>query len=99
MGDLSELMASVTEKGIIEPLVVRQRLGRYELALSKTFSARTSRRLKRLRRFFNFSRSADTRMRTWRGSWGSPERPSPSLFTRRDACGGPKSLSAGRHYR
>ena len=26
MGDLSELMASVTEKGIIEPLVVRQRL-------------------------------------------------------------------------
>ena len=28
MGDLSELMASVSEKGIIEPLVVRQRLGR-----------------------------------------------------------------------
>jgi ParB family chromosome partitioning protein len=31
MGDLSELMASVTEKGIIEPLVVRQRLGRYQI--------------------------------------------------------------------
>ena len=27
MGDLSELMASVAEKGIIEPLVVRQRGG------------------------------------------------------------------------
>jgi ParB family chromosome partitioning protein len=31
MGDLSELMASVSEKGIIEPLVVRQRLGRYQI--------------------------------------------------------------------
>ena len=31
MGDLSELMASVTEKGIIEPLIVRQRLGRYQI--------------------------------------------------------------------
>jgi ParB family chromosome partitioning protein len=31
MGDLSELMASVAEKGIIEPLVVRQRLGRYQI--------------------------------------------------------------------
>ena len=28
MGDLSELMASVAEKGIIEPLIVRQRGGR-----------------------------------------------------------------------
>jgi ParB family transcriptional regulator, chromosome partitioning protein len=31
MGDLSELMASVQEKGIIEPLIVRQRLGRYQI--------------------------------------------------------------------
>jgi ParB family chromosome partitioning protein len=31
MGDLSELMASVSEKGIIEPLIVRQRLGRYQI--------------------------------------------------------------------
>ena len=31
MGDLSELIASVTEKGIIEPLVVRQRGGRYQI--------------------------------------------------------------------
>ena len=31
MGDLSELMASVAEKGIIEPLIVRQRLGRYQI--------------------------------------------------------------------
>jgi ParB family transcriptional regulator, chromosome partitioning protein len=31
MGDLSELMASVAEKGIIEPLVVRQRGGRYQI--------------------------------------------------------------------
>ena len=31
MGDLSELMASVSEKGIIEPIVVRQRLGRYQI--------------------------------------------------------------------
>src|SRR4030095_14885943 len=31
MGDLSELMASVQEKGIIEPIVVRQRLGRYQI--------------------------------------------------------------------
>jgi ParB family transcriptional regulator, chromosome partitioning protein len=31
MGDLSELMASVAEKGIIEPLVVRQRAGRYQI--------------------------------------------------------------------
>jgi ParB family chromosome partitioning protein len=31
MGDLSELVASVTEKGIIEPLVVRQRGSRYQI--------------------------------------------------------------------
>jgi ParB family transcriptional regulator, chromosome partitioning protein len=31
MGDLSELMASITEKGIIEPLIVRQRGGRYQI--------------------------------------------------------------------
>jgi len=31
MGDLSELMASVAEKGIIEPLVVRHRSGRYQI--------------------------------------------------------------------
>jgi ParB family chromosome partitioning protein len=31
MGDLSELMASVAEKGIIEPLVVRPRTGRYQI--------------------------------------------------------------------
>jgi len=30
MGDLSELMASVAEKGVIEPLIVRQRGGRYQ---------------------------------------------------------------------
>jgi ParB family chromosome partitioning protein len=31
MGDLSELMASIAEKGIIEPLVCRQRGGRYQI--------------------------------------------------------------------
>ena len=31
MGDLSELMASISEKGIIEPLVVRQRRGRFQI--------------------------------------------------------------------
>ncbi len=31
MGDLSELMASVAEKGIIEPLIVRQRGRRYQI--------------------------------------------------------------------
>ncbi len=31
MGDLSELIASVTEKGIIEPLVVRQKGSRYQI--------------------------------------------------------------------
>jgi len=31
MGDLSELMASITEKGIIEPLIVRQRGNRYQI--------------------------------------------------------------------
>jgi ParB family transcriptional regulator, chromosome partitioning protein len=31
MGDLSELMASVAEKGVIEPLVVRQRGNRYQI--------------------------------------------------------------------
>jgi ParB family chromosome partitioning protein len=31
MGDLSELMASIAEKGIIEPLVVRQRGTRYQI--------------------------------------------------------------------
>jgi len=31
MGDLSELMASISEKGIIEPLVVRQRGSRYQI--------------------------------------------------------------------
>ena len=31
MGDLSELMASISEKGIIEPLIVRQRGSRYQI--------------------------------------------------------------------
>jgi ParB family chromosome partitioning protein len=31
MGDLSELMASIAEKGIIEPLVVRRRTGRFQI--------------------------------------------------------------------
>ena len=31
MGDLSELMASIAEKGIIEPLVVRQRGDRFQI--------------------------------------------------------------------
>src|SRR5262245_59466396 len=31
MGDLSELMASITEKGIIEPLIVRQKGSRYQI--------------------------------------------------------------------
>jgi ParB family transcriptional regulator, chromosome partitioning protein len=31
MGDLSELMASIAEKGIIEPLIVRERSGRYQI--------------------------------------------------------------------
>jgi ParB family chromosome partitioning protein len=31
MGDLSELMSSIAEKGIIEPLVVRQRGDRYQI--------------------------------------------------------------------
>ncbi len=31
MGDLSELMASVAEKGIIEPLIVRARSGRFQI--------------------------------------------------------------------
>ena len=31
MGDLSELMASIAEKGIIEPLVVRQRAERFQI--------------------------------------------------------------------
>ena len=31
MGDLSELMASIAEKGIIEPLIVRQRGARYQI--------------------------------------------------------------------
>jgi ParB family chromosome partitioning protein len=31
MGDLTELMASVAEKGIIEPLIVRQHGGRYQI--------------------------------------------------------------------
>jgi len=31
MGDLSELMASIAEKGIIEPIIVRQRGRRYQI--------------------------------------------------------------------
>ena len=31
MGDLSELMASISEKGIIEPLIVRQKRGRFQI--------------------------------------------------------------------
>ena len=31
MGDLSELMASIAEKGIIEPLIVRQRGDRFQI--------------------------------------------------------------------
>ena len=31
MGDLSDLVSSLTEKGIIEPLIVRQRGERYQI--------------------------------------------------------------------
>src|SRR3989337_615311 len=31
MGDLSELMASIAEKGIIEPIIVRQRESRFQM--------------------------------------------------------------------
>src|SRR3954447_21044712 len=31
MGDLSELMASIAEKGIIEPIIVRQRGNRFQI--------------------------------------------------------------------
>src|SRR5579871_6945661 len=31
MGDLSELIASITEKGILEPLLVRQRGDRFQI--------------------------------------------------------------------
>jgi ParB family transcriptional regulator, chromosome partitioning protein len=31
MGDLSEMMASIAEKGIIEPIIVRQRGGRFQI--------------------------------------------------------------------
>jgi ParB family transcriptional regulator, chromosome partitioning protein len=31
MGDLSELMASISEKGVIEPLIVRQRGERFQI--------------------------------------------------------------------
>jgi ParB family transcriptional regulator, chromosome partitioning protein len=31
MGDLSELMASIAEKGIIEPIIVRQRGARFQI--------------------------------------------------------------------
>ena len=31
MGDLSELMASISEQGILEPLIVRQRRGRFQI--------------------------------------------------------------------
>jgi ParB family chromosome partitioning protein len=31
MGDLSELMASISEKGIIEPIIVRRRHGRFQI--------------------------------------------------------------------
>src|SRR5438093_12655097 len=31
MGDLSELIASISEKGILEPLVVRQRGSRFQI--------------------------------------------------------------------
>ena len=31
MGDLSELMASIAEKGVIEPIIVRVRGGRYQI--------------------------------------------------------------------
>ena len=31
MGELSELMASIAEKGIIEPIIVRQRGGRFQI--------------------------------------------------------------------
>ena len=35
MGDLSELMASISEKGIIEPLIVRQRRGRFQIIVGE----------------------------------------------------------------
>jgi ParB family chromosome partitioning protein len=43
MGDLSELMASVGEKGIIEPLIVRQRAGRFQIIAGERRITRCSR--------------------------------------------------------
>lgn len=49
MGDLAELVASVTEKGIIEPLVVRQRGARYQIiAGERRYHAAVQARLQEL---------------------------------------------------
>ena len=43
MGDLSELMASIVEKGVIEPLVVRQRGGRFQIVAGSDATRRRCR--------------------------------------------------------
>ena len=109
MGDLSELMASIAEKGIIEPIIVRQRgnavpdhrrrtplpgrdpgrpqrdsdrhprgrrqrdhrgRARREPAAQGSDGVRRSRSAA-----FAGRPGATTRTRTWRGGWGSRERP------------------------
>ena len=71
MGDLSELMASIAEKGIIEPLIVRQRGRRFQIIAGErryqaavqvgllrsrsSFESRTTTRSSRLRSSKTFS--------------------------------------------
>ena len=43
MGDLTELMQSISEKGVIEPLVVRQRGDRYQIVAGPDFQHVTER--------------------------------------------------------
>ena len=88
MGDLAELIASVTEKGVIQPLVVRQRGARYQIiAGERRYQAAVQAGLQELpvvvrdvenrRRCRAWRSGAATPMKTWPSAWASPGQPSP----------------------
>ncbi len=72
MGDLAELISSVTEKGIIEPLVVRQRGARYQIiAGERRYHAAVAGRPAR-------TAGRDSRRRRWRDDGTGADREHPA---------------------
>jgi ParB-like nuclease domain len=114
MGDLSELIASIAEKGVIEPLVVRQRGERFQIvAGERRYQAAVQVGLRELPVVI---RDVDDTVRRGRGA---PRARRPlRVYARRPGAaarqvadrdhrvprvdrhprGGPESVSAGRHF-